>query len=81
MDLEVLNLDHEVYIEVRDRDPLITEMIGHCRLRVGFFVELRGREEFVELFYNSYPAGRILLRGEYWPQAVVTNPPMMPVMQ
>ena len=57
MDIEILNMEHEIYIEVRDQDPLRTEMLGHVTLRVGFFAVPGGRKEWVELFYLGSPAG------------------------
>jgi hypothetical protein len=65
---------HEIYIEVRDRDPLITEPIGHCRIKVEFFALPGGREEWLELFFQGYPAGRIHFKSEFYPQAVVAAP-------
>jgi hypothetical protein len=33
----VSNLEHELYVEVRDKDPYVTEMIGYATVRVNFF--------------------------------------------
>ena len=78
MDIEILNMEHEIYIEVRDQDPLRTEMLGHVTLRVGFFAVPGGRKEWVELFYLGSPAGKIHFRSEFFPQiaqvAVVERP-------
>jgi len=68
-DFEVTNMEQEIYIEVRDRDPLITEMIGCANLKVGFFAAPGGREEWVDIYFRGYPAGRIHFKSEYWPQA------------
>lgn len=51
MDFEVMNMEHEIYIEVRDRDPMRTEMIGHVTTRVNFFAVPGGRAEWLELFF------------------------------
>lgn len=67
MDLEVANMEHEMYIEVRDRDPFTSQMIGHVRTKVGFFAVPGGRAEWLELFFEGYPAGRIHFRSEFTP--------------
>jgi hypothetical protein len=67
MDIEVRNMEHEIYIEVRDRDPLRSEMIGHVTTRVNFFAVPGGRAEWLELFYLGMPAGRIHFRSEFIP--------------
>lgn len=51
MDIEVLDREHEIYIEVRDQDPMRTEMLGHVTTKVGFFAIPGGRKEWLELFY------------------------------
>lgn len=68
MDIEVRNMEHEIYIEVRDRDPYTSQMIGHVTTRVNFFAVPGGRAEWLELFYEGYPAGRIHFRSEFTPQ-------------
>lgn len=67
MDLEVANMEHEMYIEVRDRDPFTSQMIGHVRTKVGFFAVPGGRAEWLELFFEGYPAGRIHFRSDFTP--------------
>lgn len=42
-DFEVSNLEHELYLEVRDKDPYVTEMIGYATVRVNFFAVAGGR--------------------------------------
>ncbi len=56
-----------MYIEVRDRDPFSSQMIGHVRSKVGFFAVPGGRAEWLELFFEGYPAGRIHFRSEFTP--------------
>lgn len=52
MDIEVMNMEHEILIEVRDRDNMMmTEPIGHVTIKVGFFAVPGGRAEWLELFY------------------------------
>ena len=52
MDIEVLNMEHEILIEVRDRDNIMmTEPIGHVTTKIGFFAIPGGRAEWLELFY------------------------------
>lgn len=63
-----MSLDHEVYIEVRDRDPMITEMIGSARVPLRFFCVPTGLTEWIELFFMGMPAGRIQFRSEYFPE-------------
>jgi len=71
MDLEVINLDHEILIEVRDRDNvMMTEPIGHARIKLAFFAVPGGRAEWIELFYQGYPAGRIHFKSEFHPQVI-----------
>jgi hypothetical protein len=58
-------MEHELYIEVRDKDPYVTEMIGHATVRVNFFAIPGGRQEWIELFFRGYPAGRIHFKSHY----------------
>jgi|LauGreDrversion4_2_1035121.scaffolds.fasta_scaffold2210298_1 hypothetical protein len=67
MDIEVLNMEHEIYIEVRDNDPYRTEMLGHVTTRINFFAVPGGRKEWLELFYMGSPAGKIHFRSEFVP--------------
>lgn len=71
MEHAVLSLNHEVYIEVRDRDPMITEMIGSARVPLRFFCIPAGLTEWIELFFMGMPAGRIQLRSEYFPEMMI----------
>jgi hypothetical protein len=66
-DFEVANLEHEILIEVRDKDLMRTEPIGAATLRVGFFAVPGERAEWIELFYMGYPAGKIHFKSEYRP--------------
>ena len=81
MDIEVINMEHEIYIEVRDNDPFRTEMLGHVTTRINFFAVPGGRKEWLELFYMGSPAGKIHFRSEFLPQlvpvAVVERPVVM----
>ena len=81
MDIEVMNMEHEILIEVRDRDPMMTEPIGHVTTRVNFFAVPGGRAEWLELFYRGMPAGRIHFKSEFYPQmapvAIVERPVLM----
>ena len=81
MDIEVMNMEHEIYIEVRDNDPFRTEMLGHVTTRINFFAVPGGRKEWLELFYMGSPAGKIHFRSEFLPQlvpvAVVERPVVM----
>ena len=74
MDIEVRNMEHEIYIEVRDQDPMCTEMIGHATTRLNFFAVPGGRAEWLELFFLGMPAGRIHFRSEFLPQVAMTAP-------
>jgi len=53
MDIEVMNLEHEIQIEVRDREPWVTEPLGYVTIRVNFFAVPGGRSEWLELFFRG----------------------------
>jgi hypothetical protein len=59
MEIPVLDVLHEVYIEVRDEKMLATEMIGCSRVKLNMFCIPGGMTEWIELFLMGMPAGRI----------------------
>ena len=73
-------MEHEVHIEVRDKDMIGSEMIGHCRVPVRFFAKVGGAAEWLELKWQGFDAGTIHFRSEYFPQAVVEPVMAPPVM-
>ena len=64
---ELFNLDHELLIEVRDKDMIGSAFLGQARVPVGRFAREGGNSERIELFFNGFPAGNIHLKSEYWP--------------
>lgn len=79
-EFEVIDMNHEVHIEVRDRDMIGSEMIGHAKVPMHFFARPGGASEWIELFWQGFAAGRIHFKSEYFPQAVVGGAPMAPPM-
>lgn len=67
MDIEVFNMEHEIQIEVRDREDWVTEPLGYVTIRVNFFAVPGGRAEWLELFFRGEPAGRIHFTSEFTP--------------
>lgn len=67
MDIEVLDMEHEIYIEVRDIKPYVTEPLGYVTTRVDFFAVPGGRAEWLELFFRGGPGGRIHFKSEFTP--------------
>jgi len=51
MEIPVFDVMHEVYIEVRDRDPLISEMVGQARVPLSFFCKPVPLTEWIEIFF------------------------------
>lgn len=72
-EFEVLDLNHEIHIEVRDKDMIASQMIGHAMVPMGFFAKPGGAAEWIELKFQGFPAGNIHFKSEYFPQAVVGN--------
>lgn len=70
-DFEVLDMNHEIHIEVRDKDMIGSEMIGHARVPMVLFAKVGGAIEWVELKWQGMNAGNIHFRSEYFPQAVM----------
>ena len=58
-------LEKIVTIEVRDKDILHSEPIGHAQVPLAFFVSRGPVEEWIELKYRGFPAGRIHLRSTF----------------
>jgi hypothetical protein len=73
-DWEVLDMNHMIDIEVRDKDMVGSEMIGHAQVPMHFFAKVGGAAEWIELKYMGMPAGNIHFTSEYVPQAVVAQP-------
>ena len=48
-----------------------SQFLGQARLPVRQFAVLGGATEWIELFYNGFPAGKIHFRSEYFPQEIV----------
>jgi hypothetical protein len=76
-EFEVIDMNHEIHIEVRDKDMIGSEMIGHARVNMHFFARPEGASEWIELFWQGMPAGNIHFKSEYFPQAVVGGAPIM----
>lgn len=75
-----MNLDHELLIEVRDKDMIGSQFLGQARVPIGRFAVERGNSERIELFFDGFPAGNIHLKSEYWPQAIIGGGPMVQPM-
>lgn len=67
---ELFDLNHELFIEVRDKDMIGSQFLGQARIPIGRFARDGGNSERIELFFNGFPAGNIHLKSEYWPQAI-----------
>ena len=48
-----------------------SQFLGQARLPVRRFAVLEGASEWIELYFNGFPAGKIHFRSEYLPQAIV----------
>lgn len=42
-EFEVLDMNHEIFIEVRDKDMMGSEMIGNAKVPMNFFAIAQGR--------------------------------------
>jgi len=80
---EVIDMNHMIEIEVRDKDMIGSQMIGHARVPMATFARVGGGNEWIELFFETFAAGTIHFRSEYTPQAVVGGgaPMMAPPVQ
>jgi hypothetical protein len=81
---EVIDMNHMIEIEVRDKDMIGSQMIGHARIPMARLARVEGASEWIELGFELFNAGTIHFKSEYTPQAVVGGPaPMMapPVQQ
>lgn len=58
-------LDKLVTIEVRDKDILHSDPIGHAAVPLAFFASRGPVEEWIELKFRGHPAGRIHLRSTF----------------
>lgn len=54
-----------VVIQVRDKDILGSEPIGHAEVPLSFFVSRGPVEEWIELKYRGFPAGRIHMKSNF----------------
>jgi len=77
-DFEVVDMNHMIEIVVRDKDMMIGgEMLGASEIPMGKVAIASGFKEWIELFMNGVPAGRIQFKCEYHPQAAIVNPQPM----
>jgi hypothetical protein len=58
-------LEKIVTIEVRDKDILHSEPIGHAQVPLAFFASRGPVEEWIELKYRGFPAGRIHMKSTF----------------
>lgn len=81
MEHVVMNPMHEVHIEVRDKDMIGSDMIGHAMVPLQFFlkpVEVAGHlNEWIELKRMGFDAGRIHMRSEFIPEIAMGGAEMM----
>ena len=83
-EFEVIDMNHMIEIVVRDKDMMIGgQMLGHARVPMMKFAVAGGAKEWIELFMEGMPAGKISFRSEYFAQAAVVNtaPMVQPVVQ
>jgi hypothetical protein len=60
---------HKLHIEVRDKDLIGSEPIGHAEVNLDFFKRPNGHfMEAIELWHHGHPAGRIVLKTTYHPE-------------
>jgi len=75
MEHMVMNPMHEVHIEVRDKDMIGSDIIGHAMVPLQFFmkpVEIAGKvNEWIELKRMGFDAGRIHMRSEFIPEVAM----------
>ena len=64
---EVIDMNHMIEIEVRDKDMIGSQMIGHARVPMVKFARPGGANEWIELFYEAFAAGTIHFKSEYQP--------------
>ena len=77
-------LQKGVLIEVRDKDILHSEPIGHAVVPLEFFAGRGPREEWIELKFQGHPAGRIHMKSSFTHAGagvVVTQQPSVVVQQ
>jgi hypothetical protein len=58
-------LQKNVHIEIRDKDMIGSEPLGHANVTLGMFASAGPREEWVELKYNGMRAGRLHMRSSF----------------
>ena len=64
-DFEVLDMNHMIDIEVKDKDMVGSEMIGHAQVPMSFLAKVGGAVEWIELKYMGFPAGNIHFKSDY----------------
>lgn len=69
-------MNHMIHIEVRDKDMMGSDMIGHCEVPMAFFAKIGGAAEWCELKWLGMNAGVIHFKSHYEPQAIVAAPMM-----
>jgi len=53
-----------IQIEVRDKDMIGSQMIGHAEVPMVFLAK-REATEWIELKWEGFPAGNILFKSSY----------------
>ena len=84
MQVECGRMQHKLHIEVRDKDVFGAEAIGHAEVSLDFFKRPNGHfNEAIELFWRGMPAGRLVVKTTYHPEAItvtakpyIAQPPM-----
>ena len=71
MQVECGRMQHKLHIELRDKDVFGSEPIGHAEVNLDFFKRPNGHfNEAIELFYRGMPAGRLVVKTTYHPEAM-----------
>ena len=71
MQVECGRMQHKLHIEVRDKDVFGAEAIGHAEVDLNFFKRPNGHfNEAIELFWRGMPAGRLVVKTTYHPEAM-----------
>jgi len=74
MQVECGRMQHKLHIEVRDKDVFGSEPIGHAEVNLDFFKRPNGHfNEAIELFYRGMPAGRLVVKTTYHPEAMTVT--------
>ena len=69
MHLDAKYLGDDIFINVRDEDPMKSDSIGETKVKTSALVFNGGLEEWFELYFKGKPAGKLHLKCKWEPSA------------